>query len=217
MAKKIRNFAAILAVSAVVGTILLVLVFLLPVGPMRKNVEKSVGDMLKTGDEIPEDAFSQYLWKNRETYTDAIMVQNAIERLSDKNAYEHAMWMYHYDLEEDVWTPEDSLKSFCESHENVNNMYLHIYARYWHGYLLYLKPLLLLFSWQHVVWLELAVQIALMIWVLVTAIQKAKCRCRSRDSGKFPVYEAGVGSCITDHVSVLDFDASGGGIHAVTS
>lgn len=53
MAKKIRNFAAILAVSAVVGTILLVLVFLLPVGPMRKNVEKSVGDMLKTGDEIP--------------------------------------------------------------------------------------------------------------------------------------------------------------------
>ena len=57
MAKKIRNFAAILAVSAVVGTILLVLVFLLPVGPMRKNVEKSVGDMLKTGDEIPEDAF----------------------------------------------------------------------------------------------------------------------------------------------------------------
>ena len=172
MAKKIRNFAAILAVSAVVGTILLVLVFLLPVGPMRKNVEKSVGDMLKTGDEIPEDAFSQYLWKNRETYTDAIMVQNAIERLSDKNAYEHAMWMYHYDLEEDVWTPEDSLKAFCESHENVNNMYLHIYARYWHGYLLYLKPLLLLFSWQHVVWLELAVQIALMIWVLVTAIQK---------------------------------------------
>lgn len=172
MAKKIRSFAAILAVSAVVGTLLLVLVFLLPVGPMRKNVEKSVSDMLKTGDEVPEDAFSQYLWKNRETYTDAIMVQNAIERLPDKNAYEHAMWMYHYDLEEDVWTPEDSLKAFCESHENVNNMYLHIYARYWHGYLLYLKPLLLLFSWQHVVWLELVAQIALMILVLVTAIRK---------------------------------------------
>ena len=86
MAKKIRNFAAILAISAVVGTMLLILVFLLPVGPMRRNVEKSVGDMLKTGDEIPEDAFSKYLWKNRETYTDAIMVQNgtsdmlAIER-----------------------------------------------------------------------------------------------------------------------------------------
>ena len=172
MAKKIRSFAAILAVSAVVGTLLLILVFLLPVGPMRKNVEKSVSDMLKTGDEIPEDAFSQYLWKNRETYTDAIMVQNAIERLPDKSAYEHAMWMYHYDLEEDVWTPEDSLKAFCESHENENNMNLHIYARYWHGYLLYLKPLLLLFSWQHVVWLELLAQIALMIWVLVTAIRK---------------------------------------------
>ena len=64
MAKKIRNFAAILAISAVVGTMLLVLVFLLPVGPMRRNVEKSVGDMLKSGDEIPEDAFSKYLWKS---------------------------------------------------------------------------------------------------------------------------------------------------------
>ena len=84
MAKKMRNFAAVLAISAVVGTMLLILVFLLPVGPMRRNVEKSVGDMLKTGDEIPEDAFSKYLWKNRETYTDAIMVQNAIERLPDK-------------------------------------------------------------------------------------------------------------------------------------
>ena len=41
MAKKIRNFAAILAVSAVVGTILLVLVFLLPGKAIRKNVEKS--------------------------------------------------------------------------------------------------------------------------------------------------------------------------------
>ena len=185
MAKKMRNFATILAISAVVGTMLLVLVFLLPVGPMRRNVEKSVGDMLKTGDEIPEDAFSKYLWKNRETYTDAIMVQNAIERLPDKNAYEHAMWMYHYDLEEDVWTPEDSLKAFCESHENVNNMYLHIYARYWHGYLLYLKPLLLLFSWKHVVWLELAVQIALMIWVLITAIRKQNAGVAAVTLGSF--------------------------------
>ena len=68
MAKKMRNFAAVLAISAVVRSMLLILVFLLPVGPMRRNVEKSVGDMLKTGDEIPEDAFSKYLWKNRETY-----------------------------------------------------------------------------------------------------------------------------------------------------
>lgn len=34
------------------------------------------------------------------------------------------------------------------------------------------KAAVTVISWQHVVWLELAVQIALMIWVLVTAIQK---------------------------------------------
>ena len=184
---------------------------------MRRNVEKSVGDMLKTGDEIPEDAFSKYLWKNRETYTDAIMVQNAIERLPDKNAYEHAMWMYHYDLEEDVWTPEDSLKAFCESHENVNNMYLHIYARYWHGYLLYLKPLLLLLSWKHVVWLELAVQIALYDLGTDHGNTKTECRCRSCDPGKLSVHETVTGADLSDHVGVLDPDASGSGIYAVTS
>lgn len=77
------------------------------------------------------------------------------------------------------------LEGFCESHENVNNMYLHIYARYWHGYLLYLKPLLLLFSWKHVVWLELAVQIALMIWVLITAIRKQNAGVAAVTLGSF--------------------------------
>ena len=46
---------------------------------------------------------------------------------------------------------------------------------------------------------------------------KAKCRCRSRDSGKFPVYEAGACSGISHHVGMLDTDASGGGIYAFAS
>jgi len=43
MAKKIRNFAAILAISAVVGTMLLVLVFLLPVGRCAGMWRKVLG------------------------------------------------------------------------------------------------------------------------------------------------------------------------------
>ena len=46
---------------------------------------------------------------------------------------------------------------------------------------------------------------------------EAKRGCCSRDPGKLPVHEAGAYTGIVDHVGVLDPDASGGGIYAVTS
>lgn len=172
MKRNILHFVLLLLASAVVGTVLLLLVFCLPTTRMRHNAEKSIDAMIKADDEISEDAFSQYLWKNRESYTDAIMVQNALEKLPEKSVLEHMVWMYHYDVNPDTWEPENSIKAFCASDGDTEGMYLHTYARYWHGYLVYLKPLLLLMSWEAVVYLELGVHIALMLLVLVTAIRK---------------------------------------------
>ena len=41
-----------------------------------------------------------------------------------------------------------------------------------------------------------------------------KCRGCSGDTGQFSVHEAGAGAGISDHVGVLDPDASGSGIYA---
>lgn len=166
--------AVILAASAALGTLLLVLVFCIPVERMKQNVAGSTDEMIKKGEEIPTDAFSQYLWLNRETFTDAIMVQNAIEKIEGKTVFEHAMWVYHSDLNPEVgtnWTPEESIKAYCDP-DNESPLFLHEYSRYWHGYLVYLKPLLLLFSWEQICWIGILLQIALMIAVIVLSIRK---------------------------------------------
>ena len=171
MIRLIKHMALLLLGSAILGTTLLVLVFCIPVERMKENVASSVDSMIKSEDEVADNAFSRYFWGKKETYTDAIMVQNAIEKIPGKNVFEHAMWVYHSDLEPEIWTPEESLKAYC-SEEGMEQPYLHEYSRYWHGYLVYLKPLLLVFSWSQIVVIGVAVQVLLMAAVLFLSIKK---------------------------------------------
>ncbi len=161
----------ILLSSAALGTLLLVLAFCIPTDAMRSNVAESLDSMIKSEEEIPDGELSHYIWKNKETYTDAIMVQNAVEKISGRNVYEHAMWIYHNDLEPEFWTPEASLRAFCEG-ETTDNMYLHEYSRYWHGYLIYLKPLLLVFSWSQIVVIGAVIQLFLLLAVIIISVKK---------------------------------------------
>lgn len=161
----------ILAGSALLGTLLLVLVFCIPTGRIKENVHKSVDRMLVSSEQFEDNAFLQHVVQNKESYTDSIMVQYAFEKIPDKNVYEHAMWAYHYDLEEEIWAAEDSLRAVLDG-ADTSQMHLREYSRYWHGYLVYLKPLLLLFSWEQLVWIELILQIALLVFVTVLSIKK---------------------------------------------
>lgn len=165
------RFAIILMSSAILGTLLLVLVFCIPTKSMKTNIAKSVDLLIKTEEEVGENAIAKYIWGQKETYTDAIMVQNAIENIQDKNVYEHAMWIYHRDLEPEFWNPEGSLKAYCDG-EDASLIYLHEYSRYWHGYLVYLKPLLLFFSWSQLIILGAVLQILLMLCVIVISAKK---------------------------------------------
>ena len=157
--------------SVVVGTLLLVLVFCLPVDRMIKHVTVDVDEMIRDADQSSESSIENYIWAKRETYTDTIMVQNAIEDIDGKTPYEHAMWMYHNDVDEEYWEPEASLMALCQG-ADTSEMFLHTYARYWHGYLVYLKPLLLFLNWKHIVWLGILAQLALMAAVLFVAVRK---------------------------------------------
>lgn len=155
----IKRMVCMGIISVIAGTAILTIVFCLPVDTMTRHVNSSAAAMLKDIFE-PEDRLGQYLWDNREVYTDALMVQNAIEKIAGKNAFEHAMWAYHLDLDENVWTPEASLKYRSEGGD-TSVMFLHQYSRYWHGYLVYLKPLLLLFDWKQIVWIGGILQVLL--------------------------------------------------------
>lgn len=171
MIKHVKNMALLLLGSAILGTLFLVLVFCLPVGRMKENVTESLDNMLRSEEEVADSDLSRYIWGKRETYTDAIMVQNAIEKIPEKNVFEHAMWVYHSDLEPEIWTPEESLAAYC-SDEGMAQSHLHEYSRYWHGYLVYLKPLLLVFTWSQVVVMGVILQLLLMAAVLFFAVKK---------------------------------------------
>ncbi len=169
--RKLKNIVILLAGSALLGTLLLVLVFCIPTGRIEDNVRKSVDRVLINAQELSGNAFLQHVIQNKESYTDSIMVQYAFEKIQGKNAYEHAMWAYHYDLEEEIWAAEDSLRAVLDGMDPAQ-MHLREYSRYWHGYLLYLKPLLLLFSWEKLVCFELFLQIVLLVVVAALAVRR---------------------------------------------
>lgn len=155
-------------VSVVLGVLLLTLVFCIPVNDVKKHVSVSVDRIIADLSEISGEGLRSYILERKETYTDAIMVQNAFEKIPGKNPYEHAMWAYHLDLDENVWTPEATLKYLSRGGDS-STMFLHQYSRYWHGYLVYLKPLLLVFSWEQVLWIGAGLQLLLTLAVLAAA------------------------------------------------
>jgi hypothetical protein len=167
----IKKMAVLIIACAIVGTVLLTVAFLLPVDTMRKHVSESVHSILDTESDFEEGSLGDYIYTQKESYTDAIMVQNAVEKVDGRNPYEHAIWAYHYDLDEDIWTPEQTLISLCDNNWDTDTMYLHTYARYWHGYLVYLKPLLLLFSWKVVVVIGIVFQIIMMLLLVYMAFR----------------------------------------------
>lgn len=166
------HMTMLLVVSALLGTLLLTLVFCIPTDRIRGHVAESV-DRVLCGEQPSENAFKRHIRQNKESYTDSIIVQYAFEKIAGKNAYEHAMWAWHYDLEEEIWAAEDSLRAVLAG-ADPSEMHLREYSRYWHGYLLYIKPLLLIFSWERLIWLEIVLEVVLLAAVAAEAFRK-KC------------------------------------------
>ncbi len=168
--QQLIKMAGMVFCSALLGTALLVLVFCIPTGRIRDHVASSVDSVLRNDDAVPDNAYLQYVFQNKEGYTDSIMVQYAFEKIPGKNAFEHAMWAYHYDLEEGIWAAEESLRAVLDG-ADTSRMHLREYSRYWHGYLVYLKPLLLVFSWSGLVVFGIVLQILMLAALIIAAIR----------------------------------------------
>ncbi len=147
MLRRIRNAAVILFISVLTGTLLLTLAFCLPVDRIRENVKASLYHMLEVQEDENGDPGRKALLAQKENFTEALMVQNAFEKVDGRNPYEHAMYIYHYDLlDGTTWATEESLVTSLR--QGTDDMYLREYSKYWHGYLVFLKPLLMLMTWS---------------------------------------------------------------------
>lgn len=176
----------ILTACIAVGVILLLAVYSLPTKKMSENAGKSMDLLLEEG-AYPRLYGEMDLRMNlsnfgdlkvfllntrgtaRDNITDAIMLNIAVFG-GEGNIVKRAM------LNERA-TYSDSGNALEELSRYLNgekDYTAQEYARYWHGYLVFLKPLLLKFSYQQIKWINIICMTALLAVIIFLFIKKGK-------------------------------------------
>lgn len=148
----------LIVAGAILGLAALLLVHLLPTDPMREHVYWSLEMIEKEfEDEIMVEGYTATLTGN---FTDCLMLEHAIYESEDHGVLEQTMKMYRSEScpYKDGWWPGYSLKDYLEKIPQAQEVE---YSRYWHGYLLVLKPLLFFTTFNTIRLLNSAVQLIL--------------------------------------------------------
>lgn len=130
----------LLIAAAAAGVLLLWLAYCLPTTPMIKNMGRSM-EMIRSEftDGLVIDGYAGTLTGN---FTDSLMLEHAVYQSPDHTRWEQMMFMYRGEnAEGEGWAPGYALMDFLEGKTFTKEVE---YGRYWHGYLVVLKPLLLL-------------------------------------------------------------------------
>ena len=176
--KRISNVVIILLVGIIVGFLLMVGAYSIPVDRMIKHSEsaaKILYDMQKI--DITTN-INQWCGFGVDTFTDAIMVSTSIcdsgEKIIQKamknqrieydeiDAYTNLLRYYGIDAEN-----EEKIQPYSEYRS-------YSYARYWNGYVVILKPLLYLFDYKVVLIVNCISQIGLALADVALLIKRKK-------------------------------------------
>ena len=155
--------AASLILAIVLGTVSMIAVYCLPTNRMNDNVGRSQDIM-----QLEQSRFTwapKYDGTGLDGYTDAIMLGNAVFR-GTGNPVQDAMRNPRIRYEAAGNSPVDSLIRYVNRSEMEPGTQVE-YARYWHGYLVLLKPLLLFFTVSDLRMMNLFFQFTLMLAVLL--------------------------------------------------
>lgn len=129
----------ILCVGGVIGLIALILAFCIPTQPMKEHVAQSMPMIEREwGTFVLIEGYPASL---PGSFTDCLMLGNAIYSDGDHTLLERALNGYRCETSEggdDDWATGYSLKDYIEGKSGREIEY----ARYWHGYLVILKPLI---------------------------------------------------------------------------
>lgn len=127
----------ILLTSIIIGTLLMVCIYLLPTKQMTKHVKDSINVFYS------EDMFhrvSNVLGGTLDNHTESVMLGTAIYD-GNESIINKALLNYRYVTNID---PIHALKvQVIGVKKDITT-----YSRYWHGYLVYLKPLLIFFNYE---------------------------------------------------------------------
>lgn len=166
--KKALHFASILLLSTLIGYGLLVLVFLIP-----GNSPKIVTHMTESLDTFLTEshyplAITGVEHSMLDNYTDGLILNNAVYS-GDENAFIKASKVYKY-----LYTDQSPMESLISLFSGNPDYTKNPYSRYWHGYLIIVKPLLLFFNYPEIRLLNCGLQILLFSLVICAFTYKKK-------------------------------------------
>lgn len=156
--------AAWLAGWALAGYLLLVLVYCLPVGRMQKHLESCVDAFAQGAIALVKDDTGMWV----DYLTDSQILAEAVYN-GEEGPLEQAAAVYSnaIDVEgEQTWSYR-KIQAALESGTPGGE-----YARYWHGNLVYLKPLLLVFDYKDILTLNMVGQLLLMLWIAQLLVRR---------------------------------------------
>lgn len=163
--KKFINTLAILIIAGIAGFALLLGAFMIPGQYAQENVGKSINTIKEQG-RYPN--LVPWTFSMLDTYTDSVMLLSAMyegdERLQDK-----ALMDYKY--ENINMEPEFSIVSYFE--DGKQDMEVTSYAKYWHGYIVFLRPLLSFMTYDAIRIVNTIVQILLCGWIVWLLYKKS--------------------------------------------
>lgn len=167
-----------LLLSILLGVLAMTCVYALPTGRMRNNLVEI--------EYVLDAEGSGYFWApwqksaRLDGFTDAIMLQNAVYNRQENSSDTHeahpleaAMLCSRMEFSENKLTPVESLLQYRDGDRSGHEV---SYGRYWHGYLVFLKPLLLLFKFSDIRMMNAAIQLILACAVLLVAYRKCGVR-----------------------------------------
>lgn len=158
--KHLCKMGIIMLVSAIIGIFLLTLVYMIPVDERMKEHAWQALDVFEQEGVFPR-FWGEDMGSRLDNFTDALMIQTAVFD-GEGSPLERAIKAER--IQNDPYTADPISDLRCQLEGNGG--YVWEYARYWHGYLVLLKPLLFLFSYTQIRVINGIVQLVLIIALL---------------------------------------------------
>ena len=164
MKRTILKGALMLVGGVLLGTLLMIAVYAIPAEWVWENVRTSAQTLADEG--LRYEVIDGYHASRLDDYTDAIMIGNAL--LTTDNPTESAMTARRFAGGDPIGTMLRYLDG--------ENMPTESYARYWHGYLAALKPLLTVMNLNSIRVLNMYAQLALVLLVAALMVRRGLSR-----------------------------------------
>ena len=155
----------LLLAAVVLGTGVMTAVYMLPTGRMLTNVAESIETIDTEGGSFTWAP--GYAGSRLDGFTDNIMLQTAVYQ-GGEGALREAMLNRRMNFPKAQLSPGNALINYVYG---ARNGQAESYGRYWHGYLLFLKPLLLFFTLSDIRMFLMMAQ-----WCLAAAVMLLACR-----------------------------------------